>query len=38
MSSTENFLIKTIKKIRKESPRRFKELRNVCDEILGKYS
>ena len=27
--------MKTLKKIRKEAPRRLKELRSVCDELIG---
>ena len=32
----EGFILKTLKKIRKEAPRRLKELRTVCDELIGE--
>lgn len=28
-------VLKTLKRIRKEAPRRFSDLRNTCDEIIG---
>ena len=28
-------VLKTIKRIRKEAPRRFTELRDQCDELIG---
>lgn len=31
----EIYILKTIKKIRKETPRRFKELRASCDSLVG---
>lgn len=31
----EAFILKTLKKIRKEVPRRLKELRSVSDELIG---
>lgn len=34
----EIYILKTIKKIRKETPRKFKELRTNCDKLVGKYS
>jgi hypothetical protein len=32
----EAFVLKTLRRLKKESPRRFKELRDVCDEMIGK--
>jgi len=32
----EAFLLKTIKRLRKEAPRRLKELRSICDELIEK--
>lgn len=32
----EAFVLKTLRKIRKEAPRRFKELRDVCDELISR--
>lgn len=32
----ETFILKTLRKIRKEVPRRFKELRIVCDDLIGR--
>jgi hypothetical protein len=34
----EIFILKTIKKIRKETPRRFKELRGSCDLLIETLS
>ena len=31
----EAFVLKTLKKIRKEAPRRFKDLRSICDDLIG---
>lgn len=28
-------MYRTLKKLRKESPRRFKELRQLCDDLTG---
>ena len=30
-------VLKTLKRIRKEAPRRFADLRNTCDEIIGMW-
>jgi hypothetical protein len=29
-------VLKTLQRIRKEAPRRFKDLRNICDDLIGK--
>ena len=34
----EAFVLKTLKKIKKEAPRRFKDLRDICDELISMYS
>jgi len=31
----EAFVLKTLRKMKKEAPRRFKDLRDVCDELIG---
>jgi hypothetical protein len=31
----EPFVLKTLKRLKKESPRRFKDLRIICDELIG---
>lgn len=31
----EQFVVKTLTKIKKEAPRKFKDLRNVCDDLIG---
>jgi hypothetical protein len=32
----EAYVLKTLKKLRKEAPRRFKDLRNICDDLTGE--
>lgn len=34
----ESFLLKTVKRLRKETPRRLKEFRLSCDELICKIS
>lgn len=29
-------VLKTLQKIRKETPRKFKDLRSICDDLIGK--
>jgi hypothetical protein len=36
LKDMEAFVLKTLKKIKKEAPKRFKELRDVCDELTSK--
>lgn len=31
-------VLKTLQKIRKEAPRRFQDLRNICDDLIGRNS
>jgi Ca2+-dependent lipid-binding protein len=38
LKNMEAFVLKTLKKIKKEAPKRFKELRDVCDELTSKLS
>jgi hypothetical protein len=32
----EEFLIKTLKRLRKDAPRRLKDLKLACDQLIGK--
>ena len=34
----EAFVLKTLRRIKKEAPRRFKDLRSICDDLIGKLS
>jgi hypothetical protein len=34
----ESFLLKILKKIRKDAPRRLKDLRDLCDEHIGMFT
>lgn len=31
----EEYIIKTVKRLRKEAPRRFKDLKQACDQLIG---
>lgn len=31
----EQYILKSLKRLRKEAPKRFKELRDSCDELIG---
>lgn len=34
----EGLILKTLRKIRKEAPRRLKDLKSMCDQIIGDLS
>ena len=31
----EAYMLKTLKRLRKEAPRRYKDLRGICDDLTG---